>query len=267
MKKHFIRVLPAVATVWLMASCADGKQAEALENASAVADKMISADYDHNVEVNSEGNGLDVAIRLSDSLINVEQIGPELFNALAAMNLRTYSADDVNTVVDALRKAKGDVTVELITPDKTNCEYSLTASQLVKLRSAKLTQLNPALLKAQIIDVANGLFPGGIPEGAEGVETSIVKSFLEYDVQWPSATAYANREQGWLTLNYFNAFKRLYAQLDEACPGLVAMLADLGIDGVRVAYTAPDSERAIRQAFPWRELEKPIEDFPIVKTK
>lgn len=263
------KLVPLFVALGMMATgCSSGaKQVEALMEASATADKMIPAEYNHNVEVDEQGTGLDVAFRLADSLVNVRQIGPELFEALASLNLREYRADDLNAVVEVLRNTKGDVNVELISTSQESSEYKLSPSQLLKLRTAKLTQLNTAAIKSQIVDVAADFFVGGVPAGATSVETAIVKSFLEYNVEWPSASSYATREQGWLTYSYFNQFKRIYADVNASLPGLIPMLTSLGIDGIRVVYSAPDSERQLRQAFPWRELEKPIEDFPIVKTK
>lgn len=266
MKKTLIYAALAMTAALGFSACSGGKQAEQLAAASALADKMISSDYDHNVEVNAEGNGLDVTIRLSDSLVNVPAIGQELFDALAALNLKACNPADLNELAQTLHKAKASVEVQLIGTDKADVKYPLSASQLTKLQGSKLTQLNPALLKTQLVALAGPFCPNPKAHaGARDIEIAIVKSFLEYRVVWPSAKDYAQREQGWLTLNYFNPLKQLYTMVNDGCPGLINMMTELGIDGVRMVYAAPDSERELRQAFPWRELEKPIEEFQVKK--
>lgn len=268
MKNLILSLVAGLGLVAACVACSGGKSAETLAQAATLADKMIRADYNHNVEVNAECTGLDVTVRVADSLIHVDEMGPELFDALAALNIKSCEVPELNELVKLLREAKADVTVQLIGTDETSEEFKLTAAQLLRLQAAKLTQLNPSALKTQIVEMAEAFCPNAAAHaGAKEVEVAIVKSFIEYNVVWPDAKAYANREQGWLTLNYFNPLKKMYADLSEACPGLFPMMKELGIDGVRMVYSAPDSERTLKQAFPWRELEKPIEEFPVVKTK
>lgn len=250
----------------VMAACSGSKTTEQLRQAAATADGLISTDYDHNVEVNAENNGLDVAIRLTDSLVKVNDLGSELFDALAALNLKTCNADSLTALTQTLHKAKADVKVQLIGTDSSSEEFTLSPTKIIKLQGAKLTQLNPSALKTQIVEMAETFCPNPAAHaGAKEVEVSIAKSFLEFNVVWPEAKAYAEREQGWLTFNYFNPLKQLYGVVSDGCPGLIQMMTELGIDGVRMVYSAPDSDRELRQAFPWRELEKPIEEFPVIK--
>lgn len=264
MKK--IILLAAAGLALAMAACSGSKAADQLQQAAATADGLISKDYDHNVEVNAENNGLDVAIRLTDSLVKVEDIGSELFDALASLNLKACNADSLTALTQTLHKAKADVKVELIGTDRASEEFTLSPTKIIKLQGAKLTQLNPSALKTQITELAEAFCPNPAAHaGAKEVEVSISKSFLEYNVVWSEAKAYGEREQGWLTLNYFNPLKMLYMQVNDGCPGLIQMMTELGIDGVRMVYSAPDSDRELRQAFPWRELEKPIEEFPVIK--
>lgn len=247
-----------------IASCSGGDKAEALQHAAAVADSIVSANGDANVEVNAAGTGIDATFRISDSLINVQSIGQELFDIYASQELKTVSPDDINLISHALRETKGDITVELLVQGQEPKTFTLTPRRFVDLQKARLTQLDPAIAKEQIVKVAEGMCPNPKAHaGAVRVDVAIVKSFLEYNVVWPSEKDLAGKDQAGLTFNYFNPLKQELLDLGTMNQPVVDLLTSLSIDGVRMVYSAEGTDKVVKQAFPWRELQKPIEEYNI----
>lgn len=247
-----------------IASCSGSDKAKALQQAAAVADSIASAEGNANVEVNEAGTGLDATFRISDSLINVKSIGKELFEAYAAQQLKAVSPDAINLISHALRENKGEITVELLVPGQEPQLFTLTPRRFVDLQRARLTQLDPAIAKEQVVKVAEGMCPNPKAHaGALRVDVAVVKSFLEYNVVWPSEKDLAGKDQGGLTFNYFNDLKRELLQLGDMSQPVIDLLSSLSIDGVRMVYSAEGTDKVVKQAFPWRELQKPIEEYNI----
>lgn len=242
-------------------SCSGGNSAQALQEAAHVADSLVNTRWNANVEVNGAQTGLDATFRVSDSLINVDAIGNELFDLFAAYEIKQIPADDINLISKAVLAAKGEINVQLIAPGDKSKTFVLSPKRFVELQKAMLTQLNPSVAKTQLLKVAENFCPNPkAHEGAKSVDVSVVKSFLEYNVIWPSEKAFAGKDQSVLTVNYFNALKQEYQQLGALAHPAIQIMESLGIDGVRMVYSAEGSEREIKQAFPWREIQKPIEE-------
>ena len=120
-----------------------------------------------------------------------------------------------------------------------------------------MSELNPSAVREQVVKLAELMVPGGkANDGCARVETSVDKGFLEYNIVWPEAKAFEGNDQGLLTARYMKALRDDFAALGEDGDAYVEFMKKLGIDGVRIAYTAEDSDASIRQAFPWREIMK-----------
>ena len=247
-----------------IASCSGGDNTEALQHAASVADSIVCANGDANVEVNAAGTGLDATFRIADTLINVQSIGKELFEVYASQQLKTVSPDAINLISHALRETKGDITVELLAEGQQPQTFTLTPRRFVDLQKARLTQLDPAIAKEQVVKVAEGMCPNSKAHaGALRVDVAVVKSFLEYNVVWPSEKDLAGKDQSTLTLNYFNSLKQELIDLGTLSQPVIDLLSSLSIDGVRMVYSAEGTDKVVKQAFPWRELQKPIEEYNV----
>lgn len=258
-KSSVITIICAIAAI-IGTSCSKGSSAAEIEKAAAVADSVLSADGNASAAVNAEATGIDVTVRV-DSLIDVTAVGQELFDIYASAWLKTVPAAKLDQVAKALRESKGSVTVKLVNPDSRSQQFTYTPKRIIDLQRARLTQLDPSIAKSQVIKVAEAMVPNPkANEGADSISASIAMSFLEYTIEWPTAKNYADRGQGVLTTLYFNPLKQQLIDLGPSAQPIVEMLTSLGIDGIRMVYTAKDSDKVIKQAFPWRELEKPIEE-------
>lgn len=247
------------AAMLAFASCNNGNSADSLMRAATLADSLARAEADGSVSVSAPD--LQASFTVDDSQIALSSVGQELFDVFASQQLKKIPASDISAVCDALRTAKGSfVTILNSANGEESVSFTLTPQQIVKLQRAKNSELNLGEARNQVVAVAERMVPA--PEahaGALRVETSIAKSFIEYNIVWPKASAYSKFPQGVLTQNYFNPLKEQYKAMGRLAEPVISMLQSMGIDGVRIVYSAEDSDRQLKQAFPWREIRLPIE--------
>ena len=253
-----LRILTAVsAALFLLAGCGGGA-ADRLSDAAHVADSVVSIGNNANIEVNAGGTGLDATFRMDNPLIHVDAIGQQLFDAYASQLLKTFPAKTVTEVCRAMQESKGELRVEIINAGVQQQKvFTLSGRRVLDLQRANLSALDPGVVREQVVKVAELMIPGGkANEGCLRVETSVSKGFLEYNVVWPDSKVFEGSSQGLLTGRYMEALRNDFKALGESGQSIVDFLSKIGIDGVRIAYTADGSDESIRQAFPWREITK-----------
>lgn len=258
MKLFGISAVSAV-IIMLAAACGNGKSDNGLADAAAVADSIARADAGGAVV--EQAPDLEASFTIADQEISVGVIEQELFDVFASQQLKRLNNRDIAKVCDALRKSGGSFITVLNSPSGDSVSFTLTPHQIIGLQRAKNSELNIGAAKAQAVAVAERMVPN--PEahaGAARVDVAVVKSFLEYNIVWPKASAYSRMSQGVLTQNYFNALKKQYQDLGGLAEPVISMLETMGVDGVRIVYSAEDSDRELKQAFPWREIRLPIEE-------
>lgn len=235
--------------------CGNGAaKAESLQAAASLADSVAGEGW----EVKADGNNLVATCTLTDSLLNPEAIGDALFDIYAAQQLKTYSAADINAVANALHENEGKLDITLVSPALGSSRaIELTAKRLVTLQKSKNSQLNASAAREQVVKLAETMVPApAAHKDAVRVEAAVVKSFLEYNIIFADAKAYAGNDQSLLTVRYFEPLKAQYRAMGDMAPSVVEMLQGMGIDGVRIQYSAENSDKTIKQAFPWREISK-----------
>lgn len=227
-------------------------RAEALEAAALLADSVAGEGW--NVAVDAED--LACTYTLADSLIDPVAIGDALFDVYAAQQLKNYLAADINALCNALTENKGGFEITIVNPAKgTERQVEITPRRLVTLQKSKNSQLNASAAREQAVALAKTMVPApGAHKDAVRVEASVVKSFLEYNIVFADAKAYAGNDQSLLTVRYFEPLKAEYRALGDLGEPVVQMLQGMGIDGVRILYSAENSDKTIKQAFPWREI-------------
>lgn len=256
-RKNFFRV-GAVAVIAMalgseMVGCnKDAQKAEALQAAAALADSVAGQGWDVKVD----DKNIAAIYTLADSILNPEAIGDALFDVYAAGQLKAYSASDINTVSNALHENDGSLAISVISPAKgTRRVVYLTAKHLVMLQKSKNSQLNASAAREQVVKMAEMMVPApDAHKDAVQVEASVVKSFLEYNIVFSDVKAFSGKDQSLLTLRYLEPLKAEYRALGELGAPIVEMLETMGIDGVRIQYSAENSDKTIKQAFPWREI-------------
>lgn len=249
---------PCALAVLMAASCSKSS-GDALAHAGNLADSIASADAGGSVVVAAPD--LDASFTIDDAELSLSSVGQDLFNVFAAQQLKKLSAKDITTVCDALRDSKGELHVILNSSDGESATFAFTPQQVIKLQRAKNSELNLGAARLQAVAVAEKMVPNpSAHSGAVRVDVSVAKSFLEYNIVWPKASAYDKYPQGVLTANYFNALKKQYQNMGGLAEPVIDMLTSMGIDGVRIVYSAVDSDKQLKQAFPWREIRLPIEE-------
>lgn len=253
--KHLI----ALTFLALFLTSCGGSNSESLADAANLADSIAKADAGGSVVTNSPD--LEASFTIKDTLIPVESIGNELFDVFASQELKKLPPKDISFVCDALKESKGNLVIVLNSTDGQSVSFNLSPQQIIRLQRAKHSELNLGAARNQVTTMAERMIPA--PEAhsdAVRVKTSVSKSFLEYNIVWAKASSFAKYPQGILTKNYFNALKRQYQAMGNLAEPIITMLEALGIDGVRIVYSAEDSDKELKQAFPWREIRKPIEN-------
>lgn len=240
-----------------IASCGNHKSADNLLAAGVLADSIANAEANGSVVVNTPN--LQASFTITDPEIPVNQIGQELFDVFAAQQLKKISPKDISAVCEALRSSDGELAVIINSVDGESIAFNLTPHRIIALQRAKNSELNFSAARTQVVAIAERMTPN--PEahaGAVKVEASVAKSFLEYNVIWAKSAEFDKKSQGVLTQNYFNALKLQYQALGGLAEPVIDMLSSMGIDGVRIVYSAENSDKQLKQAFPWREIREPI---------
>lgn len=257
--KNYLKIFSFAASLLVFAACGKSGAENALTTAGELADSIASAEADGTATVNAPD--LQLSFTVEDAELPLDCIGQNVFDLFASQQLKRLSPQDITTVCNALRDSKGNLIVILNSPAGESATFTLTPKQILYLQRAKNSELNLGAARNEVVAIAQRMVPA--PEahsGALRVETSVSKSFLEYNVIWPKASAYDKYPQGLLTKNYFNALKKQYQALGRLAEPIVNELNTLGIDGVRIVYSAEDSDKELKQAFPWREIRLPIEE-------
>lgn len=259
--KHILSAAIAAIIMVAVASCSDsGAKAKMLADAAAAADSIVSIDDTANVEVNAAGTGLDATFRLP-AVFDISAMDNSLFEVIASQTLKSYPPAVIDAVSKALRENQGELRVELTVPERGQSHiFTITPRRLIELQRANLLQLDTTGARQQLVKMAESMFPNpDAAVGAASIDVAIAKGFLEYNVVWPAAVKYADSGQGLLTAKYFDALKAQYQAMGDFGYPMVELCKSLKIDGVRIVYSAPGSDATLRQAFPWREIQKPIE--------
>lgn len=243
----------------LVIACTTKKSDTALAEAAALTDSIARAEADGNAQACPPD--IQLSFNVADTNIYLGAVGEDLFDVFAAQQLKRISPRDISAVCNALRESGGQLNVVINSPSGESVDFNLTPQKIIKLQRAKNSEFNLAGARSQVVAVAEKMIPA--PEahaGAVRVDVSVSKSFLEYNIVWAKSSSYDRYTQGLLTKNYFNPLKRMYQELGTLAEPAVELLKSLGIDGVRIVYSAENSDKQLRQAFPWREISEPIEE-------
>lgn len=242
----------------LMGSCGGASKGDMLERAAAKADSIAKAEGGGSAVLDSPDICVDFTV--NDTLIPLQMITQDLFDVFASQQLKKIPQKDVSAVTDALRENNGELKVTLNSPKGESVTFEFAPRRVTTLQKARNSELNVSGARTAVIDIARQMIPA--PEahkGASDIVTSVTKSFLEYDIIWPKASDFARYPQGILTKNYFTPLKMQYQAMGSLAEPVIEMLESMGIDGIRIVYSAADSDKQLKQAFPWREIRLPIE--------
>ena len=259
--RSLFNILTGAALALTTAACGGAGKAEMLQETAAKADSVVNANWGGNVTVNAAGTGLDVTFHVTDTILDMDAVGQELFDVFASQQLKTVAPEYINLVKNTLNETKGDLTIQFVTPQEKTKAYTLTPRRFVDLQRAKLTDLNASAAKSQVLAAAKSFCPNPKAHAdAKLVDVTNDHTFIQYNIEWPDAKKFSQFDQGFITFNYLNALKKEYQELGSLGYPIVEMLESLGYAGVSVEYTAEGSDKSLRQGFAWRNIQEPIEE-------
>lgn len=245
----------------LLSACgpSDAEKTAQLEATAASIDSIVATNQApfENVGVKYDAPNVAMRVGLRDSMIKVDLLGDQLMDYYAAEALKAMNPKQVWDLTATLKKFETPVVLTLKDTFGSEKSFIFTAEKIRKLQKSKPSSLDVPAVKEQIVAMAGAAVPA--PQAHPGcqVSASIEKGFLTYTIVWPSKASLAGVVQGNLTGSYLDGLRRQYSRLGDLEYPVVEMLKGLGIDGVRIAYTAADDDDVqIKQAFPWREIFK-----------
>ena len=262
MKKMFARVMSvalAVVSLAVMTSCGD-KQAEkqkALDEAAeALSTELasVTAPLSHESTLVAD-NDIVVKMTVSDSMIDVSRLGDELMDYYMAMKLKQGPSELINKVVKAVEGSEGSVKLDLTDIYGNSTSYSFSGETIRHLIKAKGSALNEPRVKEQVARLLEKALPNAAAYAdADNVALTFNRGFLSYEVTFPNDRGFAKSTQGLITKQYMQPVKAQYAALGSMQADVIELLKNLRVDGVSVTYKALNSDKELKQAFPWRVI-------------
>lgn len=204
----------------------------------------------------TEIDGHHLVIELgAPSRLDVEAVDPTLFNFFAAYQIKEIDITPLNLFVNALKQTGDTVEVVLRNGDQAKSFY-LAPAKILLLHGAKNTDLDISGVKQGLKAAAESFFPLYPPDSAAQKSVSIDKGFLQFELTFSSAKSFERYDQSIFTAKYLPMLKSEFQKLNSGRLMLYTPLKSIGVEGVRMVYKAEDSQKTIKQAFPWRELIK-----------
>ncbi len=264
MKALFRTVAVAFATLLIMAgatACGESQadKAKKLEAAAAALDSVFNPAQAPVAALSITADGTDINFKatLSDSLIHADLLGEELVNYFVANQIKHVKGAVINQVNKALDSTLGSLKLSITDTWGNNFAIAFSSENLRHLYKAKGSQLNVPTVKEQVVALLGNSLPASMAnKDAQSITLTISKGFLNYNVQFDKYAKYKKGKQGHLTTLYFAPLKVQYANLGVLQTPIIDTLKELGIDGIRVTFSAQDSDKELKQAFPWREIVK-----------
>ena len=230
-----------------------------LEAATAALDSVLNTTEApiKSLSISADDANINVAATFGDSLLHADLLGEELMNYFVAGQIKQIKADVVNQVNRALDSSVGSLKLSLTDTWGNSFAIAYSAEDLRHLYKAKGSQLNVPMVKEQlVILLSNSLPTTKANKDSKGITLSIDKGFLNYDILFDKYQKFEKDRQGYITTLYFDLIKAQYASLGKLQTPIIDTMKELGIDGIRVTFVANDSDKELKQAFPWREIAK-----------
>lgn len=254
--KKLLEILAAVGMVLLtilLFACGPSQEQKAQELTDAAAAVCDSVQQTYStVVIEAEYPNVKLNVALDDSLFHAELITEPVANFFLAKYIQTLPGNNAKPLMHKVKEAQGAVQLNVTDLYGKTFTAELTPDQVIGLFTAKNSQLNvPAvkdgletLLGTQLEIPARFKLAGEVSASVEG-------GFLECEVP-VKAIDVANLTQGNIVFYHEQLLKNQWKNLSY----FAYMLKDLGIDGIRIVYADVDSDKKVKQAFPWRSIFK-----------
>lgn len=199
-------------------------------------------------------NTLRVDVELADSTIRATAVSQPLAEFVVSMWLKDHPTKDLETVLNSLSKAKGNMVLTLTDFSGEKSTYTITAQRLKKLFTGKPSELGFSEAKANVLDILDTRCAAyAATYRARECTFQLMGGFAQYSLVFGSKSAYANLTQDSLRGRYQKQLRAKYATFGACAPIIKQLLSELGIEGYRFVYETADSPSdELRAALPWK---------------
>ena len=252
--KRFLEILSAVAMallVLIMFACGPSQEQRAKELTDAAAEVCAAVQQTYStVAIEAEYPNVKLNVALDDSLFHAELLTEPVANFFLAKYIQQLPANNGKQLLAKVKEAQGAVLLTVTDLYGQTFTAEMTPEHVTGLFTAKNTQLSvPAvkegletLLGSQLQIPARFKLAGEVSGSFEG-------NFFEYTVP-VKAVDVANLTQGNIVFYHQQLLKNQWKNLAT----FASLIKELGIDGIRVVYADVDSDKKVKQAFPWRSI-------------
>ena len=252
--KRFLEILSAVAMallVLIMFACGPSQEQKAKELTDAAAEVSTAVQQTFStVAIEAEYPNVKLNVALDDSLFHAELLTEPVANFFLAKYIQQLPANNSKALLRQVKEAQGSVQLAVTDLYGQIFTAELTPDHVIGLYTAKNTQLSvpavkeglKALLGSQLEIPARFKLAGEVSASFEG-------GFLVYEVP-VKAIDVANLTQGNIVFYHQQLLKNQWKNLAY----FASLLKELGIDGIRIVYADVDSDKKVKQAFPWRSI-------------
>lgn len=252
--KRFLDILSAVAMallVLIMFACGPSQEQKAKELTDAAAEVSTAVQQTFStVAIEAEYPNVKLNVALDDSLFHAELLTEPVANFFLAKYIQLLPANNSKALLRQVKEAQG--TVQLAVTDLYGQTFTaeLTPDHVLGLYTAKNTQLSvPAVKEGLEALLGSQLEIPARFKLADEVSASFEGGFLVYEVP-VKAIDVANLTQGNIVFYHQQLLKNQWKNLAY----FASLLKGLGIDGIRVTYADVESDKQVKQAFPWRSI-------------
>lgn len=252
--KRFLDILTTVALVLLaliMFACgpSEEQKAQELTDAAAKANEAVAQTFS-TVAIEAAYPDIAVKVSLTDSLFHAELITEPVANLFLAKYLQLLPAGDCKPLISKVKAAQGVVKLTFTDLYGQSFSADLAAEHVLSLFTAKFSQLNTTAVKEDIASMIGLQIE--VPERfklAGDLTTSFESGFITVVLPVKPIDV-ANLSQGNVVFYHQPLINNQWKNLE----GFASILKDLGIDGIRVTYADVESDKQVKQAFPWRSI-------------
>lgn len=262
----FASASAAVAMMVAMVSCGPDKDVETL-NAQA---ELLSGELSEAVAANPgflksasasyDETALTVNVALADTLIDIKQVTPALFEYFTAIEIKAGADKNFEATVNALSSKEQPLLVKVTDYSGATADYEMSASKLKRLYKTPLTQLDYTNVKNNVLEIMKSEADEFMAAGSTGVTFSFAGGYADYTVSFPTKKDFITKDNAKaLTLPNLKAraIKVLadrYDSLGDYRDSFMDMYKSLGIDGFHLIYVTEKGNDTMKITILWRDI-------------
>lgn len=256
----------AVAMTVAMVSCGPDKDAQTLEAQAERLSGVLAESAANNpgflksASVSYDETAFTVDVTLADTLIDIKQVTPALFQYFTAIELKANADKNLEETVNALSAKQQPMVVKVTDYSGATADFEMSASTLKRLYKTPLTQLDFTNVKNNVLEIMKSEADEFMIAGSTSVSFSFAGGYCDYTVSFPTKKDFITKDNASaLTLSNLKArgIKVLadrYDTLGEYRDAFMEMYKSLGIDGFHLIYVTEKGDDTMKITILWRDI-------------